>query len=922
MDRLVKRLPALILVAISIRAASAAEPVDYLRDVKPILRERCFACHGALKQEAGLRLDTAALVIQGGENGSVVEAGNAAASPLIARVSDPDETTRMPQEGEALSAEDIAVLAAWIDGGAAGPADELPEEDPRRHWAFIAPVRPVVPSVQNAAWVRNPVDAFLAAEHERHALVANPPAEKHTLLRRVHLDLVGLPPTREELRAFLADESPDAYEKVVERLLASLHYGERWGRHWMDVWRYSDWYGRRAVPDVMNSYPMMWRWRDWIVRSLNEDKGYDRMIVEMLAADEAAPEDDANLVATGFVARNWYKWNYNTWMKDAVEHTGKAFLGLTLNCCHCHDHKYDPITQEEYFRFRAFFEPLELRHDRVPGEPDPGPFQKYVYAQSYGPIASGMVRVFDEKLDAETYMYSKGDARNRIEGRGPVPPGAPAALGGEGLAVEPVELAATAWYPGLKSFIQQEELARRQAAIGPAEAALAAARTTWESSQAAPDAAAREAEARLAVTAAEAALAAAQAEVESVMARIAADNARYIARDASAEGLIQRAVQAEHEAALAAAQSAFAAAEQALAAAQAEPPETEGREAKTQAAQQQLAASGAAVEAARAALAGPPADYTPLSPQYPRTSTGRRLALARWIVDRQNPLAARVAVNHVWLRHFGRPLVETTFDFGRNGKRPSHLELLDWLAVEFMDHGWSMKHLHRLIVTSNAYRMRSGASGIGDPRLAIDPDNRWLWQANFGRMEAEVVRDSLLAVAGELDLTPGGPEIDHAQGLVSKRRSLYFAHHGESKMEFLELFDGADACDCYRRTTSVQPQQALALTNSELSLNLGRVLAGKLWHEVEQAGPPDEDRLAMFVRAAFEQVLSRSPSQEELAVSTTFLARQTELFQAADPARLNNQADGGVPPSSDPAQRARENMVHALLGHNDFVTIR
>ena len=203
----------------------------------------------------------------------------------------------------------------------------------------------------------------------------------------------------------------------------------------MDVWRYSDWYGRRSVPDVMNSYPMVWRWRDWIVRSINEDKPYDQMVVEMLAADELLPADDQNIVATGYLVRSWFKWNYETWKKDLVEHTGKAFLGLTLNCCQCHDHKYDPFTQEEYFRFRAFFEPLELRHDRVPGEADPGPFAKYVYAQSYGPISSGMVRVFDEYLDAETFMFSKGDSRLRIEGKPPMSPGAPAVLGGDQLQI-------------------------------------------------------------------------------------------------------------------------------------------------------------------------------------------------------------------------------------------------------------------------------------------------------------------------------------------------------------------------------------------------------------------------------------------------------------------------------------------------------
>src|SRR5262245_52905911 len=443
---------------------AAAEPVDYVKDVKPLLQERCFACHGALKQQARLRLDTVAAMIQGGRSAPAIMPGDPDDSLLLERVSAAEK--RMPPEGKPLTEQQIATLRTWIKAGAKSPADEKPEEDPRRHWAFIKPERPS-PNVQrptsNAR--RNPVDAFLLAELEKNGLAPLPAADKATLLRRVYLDLIGLPPTRQELVDFLNDPSADAYEKVVDRLLASPQYGERWGRHWMDVWRYSDWYGRRAVPDVMNSYARIFRWRDWIVRSLNEDKGYDRMVIEMLAADEVCPEDDANIVATGFLVRNWFKWNYHQWMKDNVEHTAKAFLGLTLNCCHCHDHKYDPIRQEEYFRFRAFFEPLELRHDRWSGEPDPGPFKKYVYGVAYGPIRGGMIRVVDEKLDAQTLMYDGGEERNTIAGKPPVTPGGPAFLGGDGLKIETVELPPTAWYPGLKPFVIEEETAKREAAI-------------------------------------------------------------------------------------------------------------------------------------------------------------------------------------------------------------------------------------------------------------------------------------------------------------------------------------------------------------------------------------------------------------------------------------------------------------------------
>ena len=333
-----------------------------------------------------------------------------------------------------------------------------------------------MPGTGDARWVRGPIDAFLEREWTRRGVVPMGAAEPQVLLRRLYLDLVGLPPTREQLHAFLADPSEATYAQEVDRLLESPQYGERWARHWMDVWRYSDWYGRRAVPDVLNSYAQIWRWRDWIVRSLNEDKGYDQMVREMLAADELAPADDANLAATGFLVRNFYRWNYNSWMKDNVEHTGKAFLGLTFNCAHCHDHKYDPITHQDYFALRAVFEPLELRHDRVPGEPDPGPYPKYDYGKAYKPITSGMVRVFDEKLDAQTFLYTGGESRNIVPGRPPVPPGVPEFLGGRSFHVEPIELPPEVYYPGRKAFVRREELAHREAAATAAEPALARAR--------------------------------------------------------------------------------------------------------------------------------------------------------------------------------------------------------------------------------------------------------------------------------------------------------------------------------------------------------------------------------------------------------------------------------------------------------------
>jgi len=722
------------------------------------------------------------------------------------------------------------------------------------HWSFGPVQRPDVPRHVASS---SPIDGFLLGPLAERKLSFSPPAERAVLLRRVTLDLIGVPPTRAESHAFLNDASPDAYERVVDRLLADPRHGERWARHWMDVWRYSDWYGRRAVPDVMNSYPQIWRWRDWIVRSLNEDRGYDRMVQEMLAADELCPEDDRNVVATGFLVRNWFKWNYHQWMRDNVEHVGKAFLGLTFNCCHCHDHKYDPIPQDDYFRFRAFFEPMELRHDRVPGEPDPGPFKKYVYAESYGPIASGAIRVFDEKPDAPTFAYSGGDERNKV-GDKPVTPGAPRFLGGDKMTIEPIHLPETSWYPGAKEFVRREELAKR-------EAALASAIEDWRKlDQQSPLNWWGIRVARFPVLITEARLAAARSDLAQLQSRINADC-----------GVTPSATAAAHE-------RRFAIDEARLAQLRALAAVADARkvQAPNVAALEQVAtAATAKVAAAHAALAKPSPEHMPLSPKYSRVSSGRRLALAKWITAPSNPLTARVAVNHLWGWYFARPIVESTFDFGRKGTKPSHPQLLDWLASELVRHDWKFKPLHRQIVLSAAYRQSSrGAS------TRADPDNRLLARFPTRRMDAEVVRDSLLAVAGELDATMGGREIAHEQGQTSSRRSLYFAHHGESKMAWLELFDAANPCDCYRRSTSVMPQQALALANSELAVRCGQALTRRL-------ATLDD---AKFVDAVFETVLSRRPTKVERDVALEFVT----------------------------AEKSREGLVAALLNHNDFVTVR
>jgi mono/diheme cytochrome c family protein len=875
-------------------AAYAEDAIDYTKRIKPVLQARCVACHGVLKQKGGLRLDTAALALRGGKNGAAIKPGDAESSALIERVSAADESERMPPEGEPLKPAEIAALRTWIAQGASAPADEQPERDPREHWAFRTPVRPAVPAVANSEWAKNPIDAFIAREHEERGLTAQRPADKRVWLRRVSLDLIGLPPTREELDAFDADDSAGAYDCVVTRLLASPQYGERWGRHWMDIWRYSDWWGLGA--EVRNSQKHIWHWRDWIIESLNTDKGYDQMLREMLAADELYPTDPDRLRATGFLARQYFKFNRTSWLDETVEHTAKAMLGLTFNCAKCHDHKYDPIAQLDYYRLRAIFEPYQVRTDAVPGELD---FEK-----------DGIPRAFDCNLDAPTFVHIRGDERTPDKSRA-IEPALPAFLSRGELKIEPVPLPAEAYQPGLRPFVLELHLKTAEQRIAEARTALEAAKSRGGRSNDKPADAPRPVEeAELLVVIADKTLVAAEAQPASIMARAAADRARQQQPPPEdLAGVIAAAARAERVAALAKADEDLSRAELAVLKAA---PEKKGE------AEKKCAAAKTALEAARKDVDAPGTSYASLvgalktlesnletedsrRKPFPASSTGRRSALARWITDPTNPLVARVAVNHLWSRHFGRALVPTVFDFGRKGSPPTHPGLLDWLAVELVEQGWSMKHIHHLIVTSNTYRLTSSSAGVASKTRATDPDNRFYWRAIPTRMEAQLVRDSLLYLGGELDLTRGGPSIPIARE-GSRRRSLYFVHSHNEHEKFLAMFDDASVLECYRRAESIVPQQALALENSPLAMAMAEKIAG----HIAAVNPSASD--GEFIRTAFLTVLAAEPSGSE----------QTTLLESLG--RLTGAARRQGRP--DPEARARTNLIHALLNHNDFVTAR
>jgi hypothetical protein len=914
----------------------AADPVDYRRDVKPILQERCYACHGAIKQQAKLRLDSGAMMLKGGADGPVVVPGKPGESELLARVSSKDDEVRMPPEGHPLTDRQIAALRAWVEQGAKVPADDKAEPDPRDHWSFRPVARPAVPSIANRqSPIVNPVDAFITAQWQKRGLTPVAPADRCLLLRRVYLDLIGLPPTAEQYEAFLKDSSPDAYEKVVDQLLASPQYGERWGRHFLDIWRYSDWWG--LGQELRNSQKHIWHWRDWVVESLNADIGYDEMVRQMLAADELYPTDPQKLRATGYLARPYFLFNRTTWLDEVIEHTGKGILGLTLNCSKCHDHKYDPVSQVNYYQFRAIFEPYQLRTDLVPGELDA--------------TKDGIPRAFDCNLDVKTYLHVRGDERNPDKNR-EITPGLPSFLAPDGLRIESEKLPALAYQPGArKEFaVAYHEKAMARAAAAKADfdrrfgklmesvltrlavaelkvaaKCLAAAEVEWDLAQAHAEVAAMMTgrfcgsitsyfDARVEAAKAEKRIRVAQADL--TLARAELDVAKATAAEKQQAEQRRKAAETALDAAKKAPEKRDLFAEAYLA-------EVEARASlRTAAAPFRRLAARMKVEAAQAAIKRLTPDPGPvyellrgavktresnvetpasLSRPFPDTSTGRRMALALWATDRTNPLTARVAVNHLWMRHFGAPLVPTIFDFGRKGTPPTHPELLDWLAVELMEHNWSLKHIHRLMVTSHVYRLSSSSLNASES-VKVDPENRYLWRMNPVRMQSQVVRDSLLHLAGELDLTAGGPPVPLAEQDTSRRRAMYFFQSHNDHHKFLGIFDDANVLECYRRTESIVPQQGLALWNSKFALTMGGKINDRLHARL---GTGDD---VAFVKAAFETVLGTTPNDAEQRVCEESL---TELREALKDVK-----------EPDRSKRARLQLVQALINHNDFVTVR
>ncbi len=806
------------------------------QSVRPLLVESCYSCHAAAKQKGGLRLDSIEAILKGGDTGPAVVPGKPAESLLVEAIN--YAGPEMPPAGKLQPAK-IDVLTRWVSLGAPWPsrdrtaahavatldaagkqsnAADQRSSDPPALWSFRPLRRPDVPRINGVEpssgsdWSSNPIDRFILRDLARHGLSPATSADRGTMIRRLTFDLTGLPPTPAEVDAFLADDAPDAYERLVDRLLASPRYGQRWARHWLDLVRYAESDGYRQ-----DAYrPDAWRYRAYVVRSFNIDKPYDRFLAEQLAGDELDPDDPELRVATGYL-RLWpYEYNQRNvagqWadiLNDITDVTGEVFLGLSVGCARCHDHKFDPILQEDYYRLQAFFTPLLPRDDLPMARSRE--WDDYRRRHAAWEKAAGAVL---RELDAIARPY-----RDR---------GAATAL---------------AKFPDdIKAVLAKPEADRTpiERQIG----ALAYRQVAYEHAQAPAVLKGRD---------------------KTRWAELQAELKRFKSLEPTAPG------------------SVLAATDVGPVAPPTTIPGTRRR--------------GSIEPGFPRALDPSPARIEP--PTAAHGSTGRRLALARWLGRPDNPLSTRVIVNRIWQYHFGRGLAGTPSDFGRLGEPPSHPELLDWLATEFVADGWRWKRIHRMIVTSSAYRQASRRPFDEVVRAArIDPSNRLLWKQTVRRLDAEEIRDAILAVSGELDDRMGGPAADPSRS----RRSIDTRIVRNAPDEFLRAFDAPDGTGSTpRRDITTSSTQALLLLNGPWTLARARSFAGRLEH-LTPGSAGGRDRVMLAYRLA----LARPAEPDEVEQASAFLG------QHRLPARLGKSA-------GDPAGLV--DFCHVLLNCDEFLYV-
>ncbi len=854
----------LALAAVLVAARGDASP-NFERDVRPILKTHCFPCHGEgdEKPKGGLDLRLRRLIVAAQtDDGPVLVPGKPDQSRLVENI----RSGKMPKGEKKLSPAEIASIESWVAAGAPTLRPEpeqlvqgeiTPEE--RAFWAF----QPIHPAPPPAGTDPNPIDRFIAAEQSAHGLAFAPEAGRAALVRRVTFDLTGLPPTPADVAGFVADLAPDAYERLVDRLLASPAYGERWGRHWLDVAGYADSNGYTEADSVR---PHAWHYRDYVVRSFNQDKPWDRFVREQLAGDELAATAHGrtgvivtndfvreNLVATGFLRmvpdgtadgppdQNLAR---NEVMAATLKTVGSSLLGLTVGCAQCHDHRYDPILHADYTRLRAVFEPaIDWKSWRPPGE------------RLYSLYTPGQ-RAEAERVEA--------DAR-KVDGEA------------DKLQQELLDAAF------------EKELAKLPEEIRG---------TTRVARNTAPEKRTEEQKQLF-------------KKYPSADTRFALDlfdpegNKKVLAKRAEATRV--RGTRPAEDFLMA------------LTEVPGQVPETHRFQRGDHDQPKETIGPG---ELSVLAPAGTTnlARWASVGTHLP--STGRRLAYARWLTGGSHPLVPRVLANRFWMLHFGRGLVNTPGDFGRLGERPTHPALLDWLADDFVAHGWHLKRLHRLMLTSRAYRQSSS----NEASTRDDPENRWVARFRMRRLDAEAVRDGWLAVAGDLNPAWGGPAVPVALepsgrvvagtqkrdgngdpagvdslGADAFRRSVYVQVRRRWPLTVLETFDGpALNPNCEIRASTTVAPQSLLLMNDDFATGEARALAGRLQREWP-------GRVASQLRTAWTRVYGTPPGDRDLAGCLDFYNRQAERFRGAKPT---------VP---DPPLQALSGVCQALMSSNRFL---
>jgi hypothetical protein len=897
------------------------------KDILPVV-QRCFQCHGEAAQLSGLDLHTHAGMLKGGVSGPAIVAGNAAASLLYKRVTGQVQPSMPMAPVPALSEKEIAILKDWIDQGAEWNSATAPPSAPtsasgayqekqftdedRQWWAFQKPVRHPAPQVSDARWSRNPIDAFVRDMLAKKGLEPAPQADRRTLIRRAYLDLTGLLPPPAEVEKFVQDSSPKAYENLIDRLLASKHYGERWGRFWLDVARYADSSGFEFDITVENG----WRYRDYTIKAFNEDKPFNQFIIEQLAGDELDHPTYDSLTATTFYRigprvrfreKNYPSYRYD-YMDDMIRTTFQGFMGLSVNCARCHDHKFDPITRMDYYRSAAaFWGYVDYDHPLAPkAKVDEYERIKKELEKQITPLQQEIARI--EK------PYRDKQREQQIQAA---------------LKKYPEDIQVAIKTPEDKRTVGQKLLVA-QVLISPEEAnpdmitadldATAKSKAQAKANQVfgVTDYGARSLKLSPEDEAKRSAL---RAKIEELEKRLpdplpVADGVRdgdyRLTPDGLGDSTIPGTGRPTYDVKCCYVPQPgqkyevpplyFAAA---------------GDDIKANASTFPVQPGFLSVLAKANAL---PATHPPNRSDY--VTSGRRRALAEAIASPDNPLTARVMVNRIWGWHFGRGIVATPGNFGKMGMLPSHPELLDWLATEFVRQGWSIKQMQRLIMNSETYKMESVF--YRSTNMEKDPTNEYLWRFPIRRMEAEIIRDALLDASGDLNLQAGGPPFfpsiplsvraDQPRGTweLTKegpdtwRRSVYAYVKRGLKYPMFEVYDLPDLnTTCERRAVSTVPTQALTMLNNEFMLIQADHFAKRV---LKEAG----NKLDEQVKTMYRIALSREPIPRELDSNVAFLTKQRDLEMTKGAGASEDKAD----------LAALTDLAHVVLNLNEFAYIQ